>query len=127
MNKILFIEDEDEYRAFITPILQENGWEVHTAVNGADGLRLFRTAKMETQPFDLIITDSVMPMMTGIELTARIRMENKELPIFVLSGYEDSREKALKAGCSRFMLKPIRRSELVEFVHMDLQTSKEEE
>ena len=58
--RILLVEDEQEYREFISPMLFEEGYDVQTAVNGADGLRLFQSQNQKKEPFDLIVSDSIM-------------------------------------------------------------------
>ena len=122
--RILLVEDEQEYREFISPMLFEEGYDVQTAVNGADGLRLFQSQNQKKEPFDLIVSDSIMPMMTGIELTARIRMENPDIPIFILSGYDETRKQAEKAGCTKFIRKPIKRTELLDLIQLYLENLK---
>lgn len=102
---ILLVEDSLMTRTQEKRILETGGYEVITAVDGADGL-----AKLETRPFDLVVSDIQMPNIDGLEMTARIRQDKRytELPIILVTwlASEDDRRRGLEAGANAYIAKP---------------------
>ena len=90
----------------ITFILKKNGYEVIEARSGEDGIEL----AIKEKP-DLIIMDIQLPKIDGLETTRRIRKSeaNGTIPIVALTSYAmtGDREKALQAGCTGYIEKPI--------------------
>jgi two-component system, cell cycle response regulator DivK len=106
MKIILVIEDNENNRYLIGFILRKNGYEVIEARTGEEGVELAIKEKS-----DLILMDIQLPGIDGLETTRRIR-ESKadgEIPIIALTSYTmtGDREKALKAGCTGYIEKPI--------------------
>ena len=81
MARILVIDDDDILNDIIVQLLSEAGYEVEGARDGGCGLRL-----LETNLFDLIVTDIVMPEKEGLETIIAIRSTNKTIPIIAISG-----------------------------------------
>jgi len=81
MGRILVIEDDEIMNSMIVQLLSEAGYEAVGSENGSRGLAL-----LETRPFDLIITDIIMPEKEGLETIFAIRKRNKSLPIIAVSG-----------------------------------------
>jgi CheY-like chemotaxis protein len=105
--KILVVEDEENTRLALAELLQLDGFEVVTACDGEDGYR----KALWCDP-DVIITDLVMPVLDGLEMTHRIRGETGEVssvPILALSGNmnEYHLTSRLNSGVNRFVRKPI--------------------
>ena len=115
MNTILLVDD-DEY--VINGLLKHIPWEdmgvriIGTASDGAEGLEKFR----ELRP-DFVITDVYMPVMDGFQLTEAIHAIDPNVPIVILSGYDDldNARKAVSSGVHHFLLKPPSIAE-IEFV-----------
>ncbi len=84
MTKILIIDDDPNIVGFLTNVLTDNDYEVVSADNGADGLRVAR----DEAP-DLILLDIEMPTATGPDFYRRLRHEKalKTTPVIVVSGY----------------------------------------
>jgi DNA-binding response OmpR family regulator len=103
-KKILFIEDEKAFIEIFCKKLIEDGYEVETAENGAWGLK-----EALNKDFDLIITDMVMPAMTGQEIIEKLRLEDKtkNIPIIVISASStDEKIKEInELGVSEFLVK----------------------
>ena len=100
--KILIVDDSATVREVERKILENNGYEVDTAVDGVDGWNLVRLSK-----YDLVVSDIDMPRMTGFELTEKIRKLYPNLPIVIVS-YKDRREdeqKGLLAGANAYLTK----------------------
>jgi two-component system cell cycle sensor histidine kinase/response regulator CckA len=85
-------------------MLERAGYEIATAEDGEDALRLFD----EGDRFDLIVSDLMMPRMTGLQLTAELRARGHELPTVYTSGYADAElAPVTDIGEARFVAKPF--------------------
>jgi CheY-like chemotaxis protein len=82
---VLVADDEPAIQALTTRILSAHGYTVLAAGSGPEALRLSRSAKR----VDVLLTDVIMPGMTGSELAATIAFERSGLPIVYMSGYSD--------------------------------------
>ena len=106
MKRILVVEDNEINLYLIRFILEKSGLEVVEARNGAEGVEL----AVREKP-DLIIMDLQLPDIDGLEATRRIRASeaDSEIPIIALTSYAmaGDREKALAAGCTGYIEKPI--------------------
>ncbi|MGZ8782556.1 MAG: response regulator [Gaiellaceae bacterium] len=81
-ERILLVEDEEIVRTLVQAILLGKGYDVLVAADGEEAIRLSRT-----EPFDLLLTDMVMPKMSGKELAASLRRTRPGLPVVFMSGY----------------------------------------
>jgi two-component system sensor histidine kinase and response regulator WspE len=103
-KKILVVDDSITVREVECRLLQNEGYEVYTAVNGVDGLNALHMGH-----FDLLITDIDMPRMDGIELIHRIRsdLRLKDLPVMIVSykDREEDRLRGLEAGANYYLTK----------------------
>ena len=81
MKKILVIDDDIQLNEMICEILTFEGYEIMSASNGMEGLKLFN----KDRP-DLVITDIYMPEKEGLETIMEIRQEDKTIKILVISG-----------------------------------------
>jgi putative nucleotidyltransferase with HDIG domain len=108
-EKILVIDDDAMVLQLSEDILKRTDYEVKTAADGAEGIRL-----IEKETFDLIITDVKMPHVGGIELISHVREHDSEIPIIVVTGHGtlDTAISSLKLGAQGFILKPFTPAEL---------------
>ncbi len=83
---VLLVEDEDNVRGLAILILQARGYTVFAASDGKEGLRI---AENQKKPFDLLITDVVMPKMGGHELAELLRPRFPRMKMLFVSGYTD--------------------------------------
>jgi PAS domain S-box-containing protein len=83
---ILLVEDEDQVRTILKHILEAQGYEVLTASNGAEALSIAQDLNHDIK---LLITDVVMPQMSGSELAQRVIAVRPNLPVLFMSGYTD--------------------------------------
>ncbi|MBL0892005.1 MAG: response regulator [Gemmatimonadaceae bacterium] len=105
-SRILMIEDNEQNRYLATFLLERNGFQVESAVDGAAGLRA-----AASNPPDIILLDIQLPKMDG-HAVARALRELRELdrtPIIAVTSYAmvGDREKSLAAGCDGYIEKPI--------------------
>ena len=116
MAKILVIDDDEQIRAVLGKMLQVAGHEVAAAADGAEGLEAFGR-----QPFDLIISDVLMPKKGGPETIAALRSIRPGLKIIATYGGGhlagvDSLVTAESLGADRLLAKPIPLEELLATV-----------
>ncbi len=91
MARILLAEDEETVRTLVRRALVEDGHEVLTAADGAEALD---TLQREHGRFDLVLTDIKMPIMDGVALALAAARDFPVLPILLMTGYADQRERA---------------------------------
>jgi CheY-like chemotaxis protein len=104
---LLVVEDEDGVRRLLTHVLHRRGYRVIEAANGEEALELFEKHAAE---ISLVLTDMVMPQMSGRELGSLLEQERPGVKIIYMSGYTDDvlvRTGALSPGMS-FLQKPLR-------------------
>ena len=105
-KKVLVVDDDKKSRYLVSFLLEKEGFKVIIATNGLEGIEAARK-----QQVDLIIMDVKMPKMDGYETTKRIRRleKYKSIPIIALTSYAmtEDKERALKAGCTGYIPKPI--------------------
>ena len=103
-KKILLVDDEEGIRKVLSISLSDIGYQVFTAENGEDALKIFRT---ENPP--IVLTDIKMPGMDGIELLRTIKHENPDTEVIMISGHGDMdlAIKSLKYQAIDFVTKPI--------------------
>ena len=112
--KILIAEDDKASELLLTTLVKKIGKTVISAKNGAEAVE----ACLDNPDIDLVLMDLQMPEMDGIEATRQIRLFNSNLIIIAQTAYAvtESREKAMKAGCTDYLLKPIRKDELSSLI-----------
>lgn len=81
MKRILIIEDDVVIREILLEALEPCGYHLEEAENGKEGLKLHRK-----QPFDLIITDIIMPEMEGLETITAVKESRPDVMIIAISG-----------------------------------------
>lgn len=107
--RVLIVDDDPPSLKMTAFLLSEEGYEVFTADNGLDALRL-----VETKMPDLVILDVMMPGLDGLQVTQRIR-RTMNLPIIILSakGETSDRVSGLDVGADDYLAKPFEPSELL--------------
>ncbi|AGC45061.1 Fis family transcriptional regulator [Myxococcus stipitatus DSM 14675] len=104
MARILVADDEEGVRSFIAEALEVEGHLVTTAADGAEAARL-----LAKQGVDLLVTDLRMPGMDGLTLLRKVREEQPDVEVVVLTavGSVESAVSAMKAGAFEYLLKPV--------------------
>jgi CheY-like chemotaxis protein len=110
-ERVLVVDDEEALMAVTSEVLKRLGYEPTAFPDGAAAL-----AEFEARPerFDAVITDEVMPGLTGTDLAASLRRHRRNLPIVLVSGYIGPvmSERALAAGVDAILKKPVQSREL---------------
>src|SRR5207253_1370092 len=91
MARILIADDEEAIRSLIARALRQDGHEVATAGDGAEALDVLNR---DTRAYELLLTDIRMPIMDGIALALAAARDHPALPILLMTGYADQRERA---------------------------------
>jgi CheY-like chemotaxis protein len=108
---ILLVEDDPDIEQLTQLILEEAGFSVARAANGAEGLELYELVRP-----DLVLTDVMMPVMDGFALMTKLRARPDCPPIIAFSAFSDYRRAALEAGARVVLPKPFDIDELVRTV-----------
>jgi HAMP domain-containing protein/signal transduction histidine kinase/CheY-like chemotaxis protein len=123
-KKILLVDDDRRNIFAITSVLKAKGIQVFHAENGKEGIEILK----ENPDVNLVLMDTMMPHMDGIEATQNIRKiaKFKTLPIISLTAkaMKGDREKCLEAGASDYITKPVDPDRLMAFIHLWLGQSR---
>ena len=113
---ILVVEDDKEIRDGIEIFLKSQGYQVHKAANGIEGLSV-----IESHEIHLAIVDIMMPRMDGVTMTMRLR-ENYDFPVIMLSAKSEETDKVigLNIGADDYVTKPFTPLELMARVNSQL-------
>jgi two-component system cell cycle response regulator CpdR len=111
MARILIAEDEEPLRGLVARALNEDG---HDVVATADGAAALDTLQREAGRFDLLLADIKMPVMDGLALALATARDFPRLPILLMTGFADQRERAsgLEALVSDVISKPFSVAEI---------------
>ena len=109
---ILVVDDNPDLRRLAKMLLENAGYTVAVAADGADGLRLYRENQSSIM---LLLTDITMPNMNGLELARRVLAIDSRLPALVMSGQPQGAYHGLES-----IAKPFRPAELIERVERKL-------
>ncbi|MDP3290517.1 MAG: response regulator [Sulfuricurvum sp.] len=111
---VLYVEDESLIRINTSMLLESIFSDVTTAENGRKGLELF-----EKKKFDIVITDILMPEISGIVMIQKMKEINRTQPFIVTSACEESSYllELINLGVAQFLLKPIQSEQIVQILY----------
>jgi len=127
MARILIIDDDEQVRSVLQIMLVRAGYEVVSAANGKQGIRIFNE-----NPTDLVITDILMPVMPGSRLISILRKDHPNVKIIAISGGGSMNQPgsyltlASDLGAQQILTKPVKFVDLIAAVEdtlADLYTS----
>jgi PAS domain S-box-containing protein len=110
-ERVLVVEDRDVVRDLTRDVLEASGFEVVAVPGGREALE----AVASSESFDLLLTDVVMPEMSGPELALQLRAQHPQLPVLYMSGYTDDvlSTHELSQEATAFLRKPFGNAELI--------------
>ena len=112
-SRILLVDDSKETVEGLKKFLIKK-YVVDTAIDGLEGLRLFEEKKMN---FDLIITDLIMPLISGVGLVSLIKKRSPHIPVIAITGWgKEPSELAVEAKADIILQKPFDLEELDESI-----------
>jgi len=111
--RILIIDDELQILSFLRNLFQLEGWEVHEASSGEEGIE-----KIERERYDVILTDLRMPGADGIEVLQTVKKIQSDAEVVVMTGYGtvDSAIEAMRGGAFHYLTKPFRAEEVLHLI-----------
>ncbi len=109
MEKILIVEDDKDLNKVMRDYLSDKGYSLTSCYNGSEAFSLF-----ESEKFDMIISDVMMPVTDGFSLAEQIRKINKLIPILFVTARDDKFSKSLgyRLGIDDYVVKPFDLEEL---------------
>ena len=116
MASILLVDDDEQFRAMLSEVLADAGYQVHEACNGQQAIEMYVGL-----PTDLVITDLVMPEKEGLEMITELKQLYADVRIIAISGgTRGDKQTCLKMakafGAQRVLAKPFSHSELLDAV-----------
>ncbi len=119
---ILVIEDDPDVRSMLVKHLKHQGFDVVTAKDGMEGLK-----KLKAGGYDLVITDIVMPYVSGTGLVTALKESNPHIPVIAMTGYGQEPEAvATEKKADLVLSKPVMMSELKDHIARLLRLSEQE-
>jgi len=120
-NRILVVDDEASMRELLVIMLRREGYQVEEAGDGGAALE-----KIQSDTFDLIISDIKMPRLTGIDLLRRIREQDLDIVVMMITAFSTTEEavEAMKLGAYDYITKPFKNDEIRLVVRNALERSR---
>mgnify|MGYP004671317083 FL=1 len=121
MINVLVVDDEENIRNLITYTFEEHNLEVMTAENGKAAITI-----LENNPIDVIITDLLMPTMTGLALIREMKKRKSAIPIIIITAYGNTEmvKEIIAEGVFRLIEKPLDFDILVPIVQDAIENKK---
>ncbi len=112
--KVLLVEDERNLASLLKNAIGDNFYSFSVANDGEEGLKKF----LQISP-DIVITDIMMPKMTGLEMAEAIREVNSNIPIIILSAYSEADKflNAIDIGVVKYFIKPFDPDDLLDYIN----------
>lgn len=110
MRRVLVVDDEENIRLVLRTVLRRAGYEVETAANGEEAIKL-----VDAFGPDFVVTDVRMPKVGGLDLLSMLQAKHSEATVIVMSAYGnvDMALEAIKAGAYDYVQKPFKNDEIV--------------
>ncbi|MGV1099936.1 response regulator [Thiovibrio sp. JS02] len=107
MKKILLVDDEDSIHLLYREELEEEGYEVHSALSGEEAL-----GKLKIIAPDLVILDINMPGLNGIDVLRQLKEKNPTLPVILSSAYQEYKQDLASWASDEYIVKSSNLDEL---------------
>ena len=121
-KRILVVEDDPDVLATIVQHLELSGYIIETATDGMEGLK-----KLKSSRYDLVITDIVMPYVSGAGVVTALKENEPQTPVIAMTGYGKEPETvAMEKKADLVLSKPVKMSDLKEHIVRLLDHSEKE-
>lgn len=108
--QVLLVEDNESLSLLLSLMLKRHGISAATAANGREAL-----LRLKQRPFDYLVTDLVLPEVSGISLIRILQRIHPEIPVLAITGMdEETGNKALDAGARLLLYKPFSPSQFLQ-------------
>ena len=113
MSKILIVDDEKSIRLSISELLLRDGFDVVAVPDAAMALEM-----LQQQSFDVLLTDIIMPRMSGMDLASRVRKENQSIQIIIMTGEPtvETATMAVQSSVNDYLVKPVKKDILLKTI-----------
>ena len=101
-GKILIVDDDTITRRNISVLLSDEGYDVDQAGDGVQALEI-----LAGRPFDLVLSDIVMPRMDGLKLLQQLQFMAPQMPVMIMTSYVSDSLSSVPAGAAEFIRKPF--------------------
>ncbi len=101
-GKILIVEDDAITRRNLSVLLKDEGYDVDQAGDGVQALEI-----LAGRPFDLVLSDIVMPRMDGLKLLQQLQFMAPQMPVVIMTSYVSDSLSSVPAGAAEFIRKPF--------------------
>jgi CheY-like chemotaxis protein len=109
---ILIVEDDTDVLTMLVKHLEYDGYQVISANNGMDGLKL-----LDSEIYDLVITDIVMPYVSGVGVISALKEKRPHIPVIAITGFgEEPKEAALEKKVDMVIAKPVKITLLKDYI-----------
>ncbi len=116
---ILVIEDDEDVLKSIIEYLESAGYRIIFATDGMEGLKM-----LESEKYDLVITDLVMPFVSGVGVITALKEKHPHIPVIAITGYgKEPTEAAVEKNADAVLGKPITTSVLKDHIDKLLSVS----
>ena len=113
-KRILIIDDDEEILGTLSDFFKKKNYDVISAANGLDGLQII---EKETDGFDAIVTDIVMPNISGVGVISIVKKKFPDICVIAITGWGEHPEAlAIKAQADRVIRKPFELTELEKII-----------
>jgi DNA-binding response OmpR family regulator len=111
-KKILVIEDDPDVLSMIIKHLEYDGYQVITATDGMEGLK-----KLQAADYDLVITDIVMPYVSGVGVVTAVKEKKPHVPVIAITGFgKEPESAAVEKKADLVLAKPVKMSTLKDVI-----------
>jgi|SoiMethySBSTD1v2_1073268.scaffolds.fasta_scaffold874142_1 DNA-binding NtrC family response regulator len=107
-GKILIVEDDTITRTNLSVLLSDEGYDVDQAGDGVQALEI-----IAEQPFDLVLSDIVMPRMDGLKLLQQLQFVAPQMPVMIMTSYVSDALSSVPGGAAEFIRKPFMLDDLL--------------
>ncbi|HET7543110.1 MAG TPA: ATP-binding protein [Polyangiaceae bacterium] len=114
LDTVLLVDDQDDVRSLLAEVLRLGAYRV---LEAKDGLHALTLAEANPNPIDLLVTDIVMPGLTGVQLADALRTRNENLKVLFMSGYAERDSLRVLQAHEQFIPKPFLPDELFRHVN----------
>lgn len=123
---ILFVDDEELLVNMTQEMLESLGYQTKAVIDPVEALEIF---KVNSEQFDLVITDMTMPQMTGVKLFEKLREIREDIPVIICTGHSSvlDEEKARKLGIAAFVMKPVGMEEISSTIRQVLDKTRDQQ
>jgi DNA-binding NtrC family response regulator len=116
--RILVVEDDDSMQDFLTTFLEQEGYEVRWAAHGG-----IAQERLEAEPFDVVITDIIMPEVDGVEVLDYVKKKFPDLSVIIMTGHSSVRQavELIRRGADDYFKKPFDIDEMLHVIRKCLE------